>query len=500
MPELLRAEGITKHYDGVLALKGVSFSVNAGEVHALMGENGAGKSTLSKIIAGAVRPDAGHISIRGKPALIRNPLDAQALGIGIIYQELDLFPNLSVGENIVIGNLNFAEDRLVNFRRIDAFCRPYLERVGFRGNPRAITSSLSIGHLQLVALARALSMQARVILMDEPTSSLAEDAALRLFDVITELKRSGVSIVYISHKLDEIFRISDRATVLRDGETIGSEEIQNTTPQALIRMMVGRDLENRARTRRSVSDEVLLSVSSLTTRKLCAVSFELRRGEVLGIAGLVGAGRSELGAALFGIDRVHTGQIRLRGATVRPRSPAEAIAAGIGLLPEDRKLQGLMMQMSVLENSSMAMLGNIHRFGILRPRHEASALEPFYGELALKCGAWSARVNTLSGGNQQKALLARWLLVDPDILFLDEPARGIDVGAKQDIYRIIDRLASSGKGVILVSSELPELLRCSDRILVLHEGHVTATYDARHATQESIMTAATAATPAEAAQ
>lgn len=500
MSELLRAEGITKHYDGVLALRDVSFSVNAGEVHALMGENGAGKSTLSKIIAGAVRPDSGQISIDGKPALIRNPLDAQALGIGIIYQELDLFPNLTVGENIVIGNLNFAEDRLVSFRRIDAFCRPYLERVGFLGNPRAIAASLPIGHLQLVALARALSTQARIILMDEPTSSLTEDAALRLFDVIAELKRSGVSIVYISHKLDEIFRICDRATVLRDGKTIGSEEIQKTTPAALIRMMVGRDLENGARTRRSMRDEVLLSVSNLTTRKLRGVSFELRRGEVLGIAGLVGAGRSELGAALFGIDRVHTGEIRLRGASVQPRSPAAAIAAGIGLLPEDRKLQGLMMQMSVLENSSMAMLRSIHRFGILRPADEASALEPLYGELALKCAAWSARISTLSGGNQQKALLARWLLVDPDVLFLDEPARGIDVGAKQDIYQIIDRLASSGKGVILVSSELPELLRCSDRILVLHEGHVTAIYDAKDATQESIMTAATAATSAEAIQ
>jgi ribose transport system ATP-binding protein len=500
MPELLRAEGISKHYGGVFALKDVNFSVNAGEVHALMGENGAGKSTLSKILAGAVRPDAGRIEVAGQLAAIRNPLDAQALGIGIIYQELDLFPHLGVAENIVIGNLNFDGGRFVNFRKIDAFCRPYLERAGFRGNPRATASSLPIGQLQLIALARALSMRARVILMDEPTSSLTEDAAHRLFEVIASLKQTGVSIVYVSHKMDEIFQICDRATVLRDGETIGVEEIRNTTPRALIRMMVGRDLQERGRTNRSPNIGVLLSASNLTTRKLRGVSFELRRGEVLGIAGLVGAGRSELGAALFGIDRVHAGEIRLRGNPIRPRSPAAAIAGGIGLLPEDRKLQGLMMQMSVLENGSMAVLGKMQRLGILRPGREASALEPLYQELALKCPSWSARINTLSGGNQQKALLARWLLVDPDVLFLDEPARGIDVGAKEDIYRIIDRLAGMGKGLILVSSELPELLRCSDRILVLHEGRVTAAFETRDATQEKIMAAATNAAPAEAVQ
>jgi ABC-type sugar transport system ATPase subunit len=500
MPELLKAQGISKHYGGVFALKGVNFAVKAGEVHALMGENGAGKSTLSKILAGAVRPYTGQIEVDGKLAAIRNPLDAQALGIGIIYQELDLFPHLSVGENIVIGNLNFAEGRFVHFRKIDKFCRPYLERAGFRGSARTVASSFPISQLQLVALARALSMQARVILMDEPTSSLTEDAACRLFDVIAGLKQTGVSIVYVSHKMDEIFRICDRATVLRDGETIGTEEIRNTTPRALIRMMVGRDLQERTRTKRSTDTGVLLSVSNLTTRKLRSVSFELKRGEVLGIAGLVGSGRSELGAALFGIDRINAGEIRLRGNGIKLRSPASAIAEGIGLLPEDRKLQGLMMQMSVLENGSMAVLRKIQRLGILRPRREASGLEPLYRELALKSPSFSAPVSTLSGGNQQKALLARWLLVDPDVLFLDEPTRGIDVGAKGDIYRIINRLANLGKGVILVSSELPELLRCSDRILVLHEGRVTGLFETVDVTQEKIMTAATNATPVEVVQ
>ena len=320
MPELLRAEGISKHYGGVFALKGVNFAVNAGEVHALMGENGAGKSTLSKILAGAVRPDAGRIEVAGQLAAIRNPLDAQALGIGIIYQELDLFPHLSVAENIVIGNLNFAGGRFVNFRKIDAFSQPYLERAGFQGNPRATASSLPIGQLQLIALARALSMKARIILMDEPTSSLTEDAAHRLFAVIAALKQTGVSIVYVSHKMDEILQICDRATVLRDGETIGVEEIRNTTPRALIRMMVGRDLQERARTNR-IAGQWRASVGIEPDHSKTAGCFlrtEARRSAGHRRSG--GRGRSELGAALFGIDRVHAGEIRLRDTLIKPRS------------------------------------------------------------------------------------------------------------------------------------------------------------------------------------
>jgi ABC-type sugar transport system ATPase subunit len=494
---LLRAENISKHYSGVYALKNASLSIATGEVHALMGENGAGKSTLSKILAGAVTPDRGRIFVDSEEVTIRNPIEAQARGIGIIYQELDLFPNLSVAENIVIGNLNASGGRFVSFRQMDEFCRPYLERVGFRARTRDAVESLTMGQMQLVALARALSMKARVILMDEPTSSLTEDGAERLFGVIADLKQSGVSIVYVSHKMDEIFRICDRVTVLRDGEVIGTEETSQASREALIRMMVGRDLEQWTRTERSCGDDALLSVSRLTTAKLHEVSFELKRGEVLGIAGLVGAGRSELGAALFGIHKIGTGEIRLRGVPVVPRSPAAAMAQGIGLVPEDRKLQGLMMQMSVLENSTVAKLKSFQKSGFVSKKEEAAAIAPLYEQLALKAASWSAPVGTLSGGNQQKALLARWLLIDPDVLFLDDPARGIDVGAKQDIYRIIDRLASAGKGVILVSSELPELLRCSDRIVVLAEGRVTATFSARDATQEKIMAAATSGAGSE---
>jgi ABC-type sugar transport system ATPase subunit len=477
MPPLLQAANVSKHYGGVCALRNASFALRAGEVHALIGENGAGKSTLARILAGSTLADTASIEIDGHPAAIRTPRDAQRLGIGMIYQELDLFPNLTVGENLVIGNLHFREGWLAIPRRIAAFCRPFLERVGLACGAYTQVGALPIGQQQLVAIARALSMDARVLLMDEPTSSLFADSVERLFGLIAELKRAGVAIVYVSHKMDEILRICDRATVLRDGETIGTVETAETKADELIRMMVGRDLKLSARPQRGALGETVLAVEELTTEILCGVSFELRRGEVLGVAGLVGAGRSELGAALFGMDRIRSGAIRARGS--------------IGLLPEDRRLQGLMMSMSVQENSTLAVLRRFQRFGVVRAREEQRALEPLARQLNFDCDSAARPVGQLSGGNQQKVLLARWLLRDPDVLFLDDPTRGIDVSAKQDIYRIVDELAAAGKGVILVSSELPELLRCCDRILVLNGGRLTAVYDAMEATQEKIMAAAT---------
>jgi ABC-type sugar transport system ATPase subunit len=483
--------GITKRYGGVYALKGADFSLRAGEVHALVGENGAGKSTLARILAGSARADSGAISIHGAPVQIATPLDAQRLGIGIIYQELDLFPSLTAGENIVIGNLHFPEGRVVSFRRMEEFCRPFLDQVGLSCGIRQIAATLSIGQMQLLAIARALSMDARIILMDEPTSSLFDDAAERLFGLIAALKQRGVSIVYVSHKMDEIFRICDRATVLRDGETAGTVEMAGASVNELIRMMVGRELRITARSARRPAGETFLAAENLTTTKLKNVSFELRRGEVLGIAGLVGSGRSELGAALFGVDRIQSGTLRVHGEMIFPRSPRDAMASGIGLLPEDRRLQGLMMRMSVLENATLAVLPDMSALGFIRRGQEDSSLAPVARQLALNCPSPSATVSQLSGGNQQKVLLARWLLLNPTVLFLDDPTRGIDIGAKQDIYRLIDELAAAGKAIILVSSELPELLRCCDRILVLNEGRVTAHYDASDATQEKIMSAAT---------
>jgi ribose transport system ATP-binding protein len=521
LPQHLQAVGITKRYGGVYALKGASFSLRAGEVHALVGENGAGKSTLARILAGSTRADSGAISIHGAPVEIATPLDAQRLGIGIIYQELDLFPDLTAGENIVIGNLHFPEGRLVSFRRMEEFCRPFLRQVGLACGIRQTVATLSIGQMQLLAIARALSMDARILLMDEPTSSLFDDAAERLFGLIAALKQRGVSIVYVSHKMDEIFRICDRATVLRDGETIGTVEMAGASVNELIRMMVGRELRMTARAARRVAGELVLAVEKLATAKLRDVSFELRRGEVLGIAGLVGSGRSELGAALFGLDRITSGTVRVQGELRAPRSPRDAMASGIGLLPEDRRLEGLMMRMSVLENATLAVLPRLSGLGFIDRRREHASLAPVARQLALNCASpaapvrsreeisWQAEapappsvnpamsaifsqpVSQLSGGNQQKVLLARWLLLNPTVLFLDDPTRGIDIGAKQDIYRLIDELAAAGKAIILVSSELPELLRCCDRILVLNEGRVTAHFDAAEATQEKIMSAAT---------
>ncbi|HEY2015202.1 MAG TPA: sugar ABC transporter ATP-binding protein [Bryobacteraceae bacterium] len=488
---LLQADQISKHYGGVAALRQAHFALRPGEVHALIGENGAGKSTLAKILAGSVKPDSGTIFIDGRAAAITSPLDAQRLGIGIIYQELDLFPHLTVGENMVIGNLRFRESGMVNPGRMEEFCRPFLEQVGLRCGVRPMVASLSIGERQLLAIARALSMEARVILMDEPTSSLFGDAAERLFGLIRDLKVRGVSIVYVSHKMDEIFRIADRATVLRDGETIQTLDIAATNPAEIIRLMVGRDLILASRPYRRPFGDVVLAVEKLTTGKLRDISFELHRSEVLGIAGLVGSGRTELGCALFGLDRVRGGAVQLQGRPFQATSAAEAIRGGIGLVPEDRRLEGLMMNMSVLENSTIAMISRMGKSGFIRRGLERLLLEPVSQQLALTCRSIAAPVGSLSGGNQQKVLLARWLLLNPDVLFLDDPTRGIDVGAKQDIYRIIDDLASAGKGVILVSSELPELLRCSDRILVLANGRVAAVYDAREATQEMIMASAT---------
>lgn len=362
VPSLLEAANVSKHYGGVRALKNAHFSLRAGEVHALVGENGAGKSTLARIIAGSTVADTAEIAIDGRRAMIHSPFDAQRLGIGMIYQELDLFPNLTVGENLVIGNLHFREGVLAVPRRIASFCRPFLDRVGLARGVNERVGALPIGQQQLVAIARALSMNARILLMDEPTSSLFDDAAERLFDLIAGLKRAGVAMVYVSHKMDEIFRVCDRATVLRDGETIGTVETQATTSDELIRMMVGRDLTLAARSQAVRGGDVVLTVESLTTDKLRGISFELRSGEVLGVAGLVGAGRSELGAALFGMDRIRGGVVHAHGS--------------IGLLPEDRRVEGLMMNMSVLENSTMAVLSRFQRFGFIRSREELRSWRP----------------------------------------------------------------------------------------------------------------------------
>ncbi|HWF37738.1 MAG TPA: sugar ABC transporter ATP-binding protein [Candidatus Acidoferrales bacterium] len=491
MQPLLHAEHVNKHYEGTRALQDASFSVLPGEVHALVGENGAGKSTLSKIIAGVVQPDTADIRWKGETVPIASPLQAQQLGIGIVFQELDLFPSLSIAENLVIGNLQVERRPFVNWRELVAFCSPFLHQVALAINPRTRVGDLRMAEMQLVSIARALSFKAHLILMDEPTSSLSDDAVERLFLLIRQLKTNGVSIVYVSHKMKEISEISDRITVLRDGATIGTRNTRDTNLDEIINMMVGRELAARAGKMGSQPGELFFSVEHLHSAKIRDISFHLHRGEILGVAGLVGAGRSELGAALFGLDRLTAGTIRLNGRDILPRSPQDAIRAGLGLLPEDRKLEGLMMQMSVVENTTMASLARFQSLGFIHRRKEMNESQPVHKRIRLRSSSDKIQVGTLSGGNQQKVLFSKWLLADPEVLFLDDSTRGIDIGAKQDIYAIVEDLAKQGKGIIFVSSELPELLQNCHRILVMCEGECTGIVDARSTTQEQIMALAT---------
>jgi len=494
MSDLLAVKNIHKHYGAIHALKGVDLGIREGEVHALLGENGAGKSTLGKIVAGVVQQDTGEIFFNGNRVEIDSPYVAQRMGISMIFQELDLFPELTVAENIVIGNLQLEHRAVVDFKKLDRYCREYLTRVGLHSRTDIPLKDLSIAQMQQAAIARALSMDARMVIMDEPTSALPEEAVDRLFSLIRQLTSEGVSVVYVSHKLSEIFEISDRITVLRDGSLVETLNTRETDKGELIRLMVGRDLAERENSESHIQSDVALEVKELKTVKLKGITFNLRKGEVLGVAGLVGSGRSALGAALFGIDPVLSGEITIAGRSLRPDAPRHAMDAGIGLVPEDRKLQGLMMQMNVRENTSLSVIDRMQQAGFIRGREERLKVKEIYERIEVKMASIQANMDTLSGGNQQKVLLARWLLVNPEVLFLDDPTRGVDVGAKEEIYGIIESLARQGKGIVLVSSELSELLRCSDRIMVLHEGEMVEILDARQTTREEIMVRATKTT------
>jgi ABC-type sugar transport system ATPase subunit len=493
-------ESITKHFGGVHALEGVNFETAAGEVHALCGENGAGKSTLMKILAGAISDFDGRIVLNGHDVRFTGPRDAEDVGIRIIHQELNLVPDLSVAANIFLGRERLGLLGLLDDRAMEAEARRLFTRLGTPIDPRGRVGDLRIGDQQMVEIAKALAFDAEILIMDEPTSALSDAEVARLFRVIQDLRAGGATIIYISHKMNEVFSLADRVTVLRDGRFVAAAKRSQTDPSQVIRWMVGREIANQHLEPGAPAPEIVLDVAEVSLASapgagrpsLSGISFGLRRGEILGVAGLLGAGRTELLEALFGASPEQPrGRILLEGRAVRFNHPAEAIAAGVALVTEDRKNLGLFDRMTVAENISICHLDDLKRLGLIDRRAESSAVSDSIARLSIKTIGGSAPVTSLSGGNQQKCILARWLLTNPKVLLLDEPTRGIDVGAKAEIYALMKRLAATGMGIIMTSSELPELLAVCDRILVLCEGRLTETLTREQATEESIMHAAT---------
>jgi ribose transport system ATP-binding protein len=495
MPALISVENVSKTFPGVRALNSVRFELQAGEVHALMGENGAGKSTLMKILAGVYVKDSGAILYDGRPVHFTSPREAQAAGVGIIHQELQLMNHLTVAQNIFVGRepkrlfgLLLDEDRL------NSQAKAILDHMSLALDPRTIVGGLTVAKQQMVEIAKALSFNSRVLIMDEPTAALNNAEIAELFKMIRELKARGVGIIYISHKIDELKQISDRVTILRDGEYVGTVPTATTSIEAIISMMVGRKLSDApihpARPPRS---EIALEVRNLNCGPLVRdVAFSLRRGEILGFAGLMGAGRTEVARAVFGADRAQSGEVLVLGKKVSIRTPAQAVAAGIGYLSEDRKRFGLAVGMDVESNVVMANLPKYLTLRFFLKRGEMlQVVKRFVKLLDIRTPSTTQEVRLLSGGNQQKIVVAKWLARDCDILFFDEPTRGIDVGAKAEIYKLLRGLADQGKAIVMISSELPEILRMSDRIVVMCEGRITGELSAAEATQERIMQLAT---------
>jgi len=489
----LHMEGISKAFPGVQALDNVDFETAAGEVVALVGENGAGKSTLMKILCGAYRKDAGRIFLHSQETEIESPYHAQQLGISIIYQEFNLTPNQSAAANIFIAReprqrglgqfLNF-----VDRRRMERAAQEHLNRVGARVPATALIRDLSVAQQQMVEVAKALAVDARIIIMDEPTSALGEDEVETLFEIIGTLKEQGIAIIFITHRLEEVFRIADRVVVLRDGQRVGSVSISEATPDKVIHLMVGRELTEIFHKEEAEIGEPLMEVQGLTRRGVVEdVSFTLRRGEILGFAGLVGAGRTETARLLFGVDRMDAGEIWLDGQQVRINSPVDAVEVGLGFVPEDRGLQGLVLKLPVLENIVLPTLNEHSRAGWMDQQGLRNTAQTYVDKLNIRTPHLRQKAMFLSGGNQQKVVLAKWLALQPKVLIMDEPTRGIDVGAKAEVHALMSQLAQAGMGIIMISSELPEILGMSDRVLVMHEGRVAALVDRAEATQEEIM-------------
>src|ERR671921_1433980 len=497
-PPLLQLVGVTKRFGGVVAVRDVDFELRPGEVHALVGENGAGKSTLMKIADGLYAPDEGRLEVGGEAATFSSPRDAEAAGIAMIPQELDLFPELSVAENLFVGRKR-PRTRWggLDWETMRGEARKRLQSLGVSLDAASAVKRLSAAEQQIVAIARALVGEARAVIMDEPTSSLTERETRQLFGIIEDLTAEGVGVVYISHRLEEIFEISDRITVLRDGQHIKTAPASELDAEELVRLMVGRPLNELFTRSQSSPGETVLEVRGLTRDgEFEDVDLTLRRGEILGLAGLVGAGRTELAQSIFGIRHPDSGGIFVDGKEARIHAPQTAMERGIFYVPEERRSQGLILPFSIKNNITLSILDRISRLGFVS-RSERQTADRFARELSIRGANISDPASRLSGGNQQKVVLAKSLAREPRILLLDEPTRGIDVGAKSEIYRLIDDLAKEGKAILLISSELEEVLSMSDRIVVMREGRITGEFERGEATQEDVMTAATGGTEQE---
>jgi len=498
-PPFLQLQEVTKRFPGVLALNGVSLEVRAGEVHALLGENGAGKSTLIKIIAGVYHADAGEIRIDGRPVPVRNPHDAQALGVSTIFQEFTLAPDMTVAENIFLGRepLRIRALSLVARRELIRRTREVLASLDLQIDPEAVIKHLGVAQQQMVEIAKALSLDARLIIMDEPTATLTSHEIDRLFEAIDRLKRRGVAIVYVSHRLDEVKAIGDRATILRDGACVGTVPVASTTIDEMIRMMVGRDLKDKFPKVAIEPGEEVLRVEQLTRKGvLHGISFGVRRGEIVGIAGLVGSKRTETARAIFGADPIDSGRIFLHGLPVKVRTPADAIANRIALVPEDRKRHGIFASLSVWENVVVSALRHFSRSGVLDLPRAKQRAQASVSSLRVATPDLEKRVLELSGGNQQKVVIAKWLNTNAELFLFDEPTRGIDVGGKIEVYRLMGELLSRGAAIVMISSELPEILGLSDRILVMRDGRICGEFDRADATEENILNCALRGAPA----
>jgi len=486
---LLRLRDVSKAFGGVRALRGVAFDLNAGEIHALVGENGAGKSTLVRILTGAVRADSGTIEIDGHPVARPDPGAMRALGVAPIYQQPALLPDLTVAENLAFGLERGGAWRRVDWKRRRERAAELLARVGAAIAVDTPARALRMAEQQLVEIARALGASARVLLMDEPTAALSEREATRLFDLIRGLRAQGVGIVYISHRLEEVGALSDRVSVLRDGELVATRPMAEVNRNELIRLMVGREIQAIFPKRMVPLGDVALEAIGVGCRAagVHGMSLQVRQGEILGVAGLVGAGRTELARVLFGLTPADAGTVRLGARTVHVRTPAQAVRLGIAYLPEDRRRHGVISQMSIAANTTLASLRAITHGGLLDFEEEREIAHAYVEQFAIKASSVDAEVATLSGGNQQKVALARWLATRPTVLILDEPTQGVDVGAKAEIHSLIVDLAEQGLAIVLISSELPEILGMSDRIAIMRAGTLVRVLDARTATQERVM-------------